>query len=294
MPIHTTDVRSNRQEQMVHAVTVIGRSEDRRLVFEAIYRGKRKAKTVTELMQATGLDRVRVLHAGEQLAGNHLVGVAKMNAETAYEKDAFYTQTKGKILNLLSSKSKPLVLTPPQSTSLAPVSIKISIPQRLPQADHVTIDDIEPFDRLKRTKTAPTPKPLTESIFKNGIKRIIGEQGEFHDWGGESNDLFSTRLRIHGKRISAAFAFKGKGTTGVLTPKKMGKNGDQIQRLFRSTARVYLVQYWGQIDESVLEQLEKFATAKSAREGKKICYGIVDGHDTSRIIKAYPEFFTSI
>lgn len=78
---------------------------------------------------------------------------------------------------------------------------------------------------------------------------------------------------------------------GRLTPNKMGKRGDQIQRLFRSPAEVFLVQYWGQIEESVIEQLKLFAVAKSALEGRKIFYGIIDGQDTSRIIKSYPEFF---
>jgi len=57
----------------------------------------------------------------------------------------------------------------------------------------------------------------------------------------------------------------------------MGKRGDQIQRLFRSPADVYMIQYWGQIDESIIEQMEKLATAKSALELRKIFYGVIDG-----------------
>ena len=88
-----------------------------------------------------------------------------------------------------------------------------------------------------------------------------------------------------------AFAFKGKGTTGILTPKKMGKKGDQIQRLFKSAAQVFILQYWGQIDESVIEQMIAFAEAKSATEGSTIYYGVIDGDDSNRIIKAYPNAF---
>lgn len=103
--------------------------------------------------------------------------------------------------------------------------------------------------------------------------------------------MFSTCLMLEGKRRDVAFGLKGKGMTGRLTPKKMGHNGDQVQRLFRSTAEVFLVQYWSKIDESILEQMENFAVAKSAVEGKKVYYGIIDGQDTMRLIAAYPECF---
>ena len=55
------------------------------------------------------------------------------------------------------------------------------------------------------------------------MKRIIGETGRFKDWGGETSDLYTTRLRVGGGRKAAAFGFKGKGLTGVLTPARMGK-----------------------------------------------------------------------
>ena len=103
--------------------------------------------------------------------------------------------------------------------------------------------------------------------------------------------MFSTRLMLKGERKNTAFGLKGKGMKGILTPRKMGERGDQIQRLFRTTAEVFLVQYWSQIDESILEQMKNFAVAKSALERKKIYYGVIDGQDTMRIVKAYAEFF---
>ena len=135
--------------------------------------------------------------------------------------------------------------------------------------------------------------PMLESVFKEGIKRILNETGRFKDWGGERNDLLTTRLRLKGKRRATAFAFKGRGRRGKLTPAAMGKNGDQIQRLFSSPAEMFLVQYWDQIDESVIEQMGEFAKAKSAAEGKTIYYGVIDGQDSNRILKAYPQAFRS-
>ena len=71
----------------------------------------------------------------------------------------------------------------------------------------------------------------------------------------------------------------------------MGKQGDQIQRLFRAPADAFFVQYWAQISESIIEQMQSFAYTKSALNGNRVYYGIIDGYDTRRIIKAYPEAF---
>jgi hypothetical protein len=134
-------------------------------------------------------------------------------------------------------------------------------------------------------------KPIAEKRFKEGVKKIIGENGKFTDWGGEKNDLFTTKVRIKGKRIPSAFAFKGKGKKGILKPKDFGKNGDQIQRLFQSDAQLFVLQYWNQLDPSVYEQLRTFAITKSVLTGQKIYFGIIDGDDTQRLVMAYPKAF---
>lgn len=78
----------------------------RRAVFEAIYQGKKKIKTVDELMQATGLGRVPVLNEGKKLAGNQIVTQLKVNGRTAYEKDEFFVHQKKKVLALVDDPSK--------------------------------------------------------------------------------------------------------------------------------------------------------------------------------------------
>ncbi len=105
--------------------------------------------------------------------------------------------------------------------------------------------------------------------------------------------MFSTRLVIGNKRKTVAIALKGQATKGVLTPKKMGTNGDQIQRLFRAPAEVFLVGYWNEIDETVVELMKVFATTKSYSEGRKIFFGIIDGQDMARLMAAYPESFNN-
>jgi hypothetical protein len=118
-----------------------------------------------------------------------------------------------------------------------------------------------------------------------------GEKGRFKDWGGETSDLWTTKVRHKGRRVACAFAFKGPGTKGALVPGKLGKNGDQIQRLFQEDADIYLVQYVGQIAPSVMVNMAPFAQSKSLSTGRKICYGVVDGNDSARLIDAYPKAF---
>ena len=293
MAIQVSDPRSNAADQIAHAVQVLGRAAQRITVFRAIYTGKKSAKTVNEIATATGLDRVRVLQEGRRLADNQIVRQLRAAGTTAYEKDRFYAAHRDRILRLvqdpvasaaLSTKRRP---QPPPATSA-----RIQVPRAYVRVQFTTIDQIDSFSRVGRLRIAPENLPiLEEARFKNGVAAILNEDGQFHDWGGEKNDLYTTRLRISGVRRAAAFAFKGPATKGVLTPKKMGKNGDQIQRLFSSPATVFLIQYHGQIAESVLEQMEEFAKAKSVSIGEVVYFGVIDGNDSRRLMAAYKASF---
>lgn len=93
-------------------------------------------------------------------------------------------------------------------------------------------------------------------------------------------------------RYYAAFALKGPGKKNKkLTSRDMGKNGDQIQRLQTSSTQVILVQYWQEIDQSVVDLMEQLAVAKSYAVGRPIYFGIIDGEDSARLIQAYPNAF---
>lgn len=290
---NVSDARSNPNDQIAHAVKVLGKSKDRLAVFIFIYHGKKKVKTVAEISAHTKLPRKRVLEEGKKLAHNQLVHQEKPDGETAYRRDDFFYGQKGRILSLVHDKKKfakfPTKVTPAFNLKITDT---IRLPRQLVKAKHVTVDDIDSFAKVKRVKdVSGKPTAMLEARFKNGIKRILCEKGQFKDWGGERNDLLTSRLRFKGKRYSAAFAFKGRGKRGKLTPGMMGKNGDQIQRLFKSTAEVFFVQYWNQIDESVLDQMAELAKAKSAVEGCTVFYGIIDGQDSNRLLKAYPKAF---
>ena len=108
--INTSDIRSNPNDQIVHAAEVIGRSVDRRKVFDAIHTGKKRIKTVQEIANETGLKRKRVLEEAKKLESNQIIEQVKIINNgikvTGYIKNPFYGTNKKKILNLAGNKKK--------------------------------------------------------------------------------------------------------------------------------------------------------------------------------------------
>jgi len=290
MVTQVTDTRSNAPDQIANAAKVIRESQARRSVFTEVVRGKQKSKSVGEIAERTGLSRKQVLMAGKYLADHDVVEQCKKDNDTAYQKVPLLARNRSKILALAASPKK-LAGFATKSNPVITAVIKIAVPQRLVRTKQVAVDDFDSFRRAKGVAASQKPIRMLEDEFKQGFARVLNEQGEFKDWGGEKGDLYTTRLAMAGKRYPSAFAFKGRGKSGRLTPARLGKNGDQIQRLFTMDAEVFMVQYWDQIDESVLTQMNTAAVAKSYATGKKIYYGVIDGGDSSRLIAAYPSEF---
>jgi hypothetical protein len=289
------DRSSNKNEQIVHAAEVIGRSKHRRRVFDEIYTGKTKVKTVLDLMaEMEGIPRTRVLDAGKALATNDLVQQTKEDGVTAYRKIDFFQRYRDKILAAADSVRKrekiPTRRSRPQTK--ATITVTLRLPKNRNLATSLTVDDIDSFKKVRSVPHGLDYVKIAETSFKNGVASILCEKASFKDWGGELRDLSSTHVRIGGKRRMAAIAFKGPGQTGRLMPGKMGKHGDQIQRIVRCPAAVFLIQYWRDIDDNVFEQLEKFVQLKAHFENRELWYGIIDGDDSARLIAAYPTRFS--
>ncbi len=288
-----SDVRANLNENIIHAADVIGKSEDRRKVFEAVYRGKRPVKTVDDIVKATGLKSIRVLQEGGKLHANHIVEKTKKDGQMAYRKYEIYSDHKARVLSILDKPAKAKKYPTKQRPQLSGTTYKIEIPGKAPKIKAISIDDIDSFNEVRRFPNIDVRlqvESMLESKLKTGLKGIIHETQTFKDWGGEKNDLYTNKIKYKGKRRSAAFALKGRATKGVLTPKKMGKNGDQIARLVGSAAEMFFVVYHGKIDESVTSQLQAFALAKSM-SGTTIYYCVIDGDDLNRLVQAYKKFF---
>jgi hypothetical protein len=293
MPIETTDVRSNPEEQIKHAAKAVGRGEDRQKVFVAIITGKKHYKKISEIEKLTGLLRKRVLEESVKLYNEKIFNRKKIDGEWAYEKDSFLAQYKSLILRLAGSPERLDAFPTKAMPRTTTVIQHVKSPRRGSDVRQITIDDVESFWKARRVSVSGENTPVEEKLFKRGLKALLGEEGEFQDWGGETDDLFSTRLVVGGSRKAVAFGLKGRGTRGILYANKMGKRGDQVQRLFGAPAEVFFVQYWGQVDERIYELMEKLATAKSTIEKKRIYWGVIDGRDTSRLMRAYPDSFAA-
>ena len=111
-----------------------------------------------------------------------------------------------------------------------------------PRVRQIYIDDIDSFGRVRRFSKANSAivRGMPERKINRALCRILN-QSEKKDWGGERNDIYTNKMIVAGSRKSAAFALKGKAIKTKLVPGKMGKNGDQIPRLFEATADIYVV-----------------------------------------------------
>ena len=288
MTLPVSDARSNHPDQIAYIAKVLGKSKDRLKVFLFIHKGKKKFKTASDIAKGTGMRRKRVLE-GKKLVHKEVVKQDVGGGEIGYIRDAFSYANQKRILSLATNPKKLAAFPTKYSPKIK--IVRVSAPKALIQTATVTVDAIDSFSRVKGIRKIGGLGGMSESRFKKGIQRVVGEKGVFKDWGGETSDLWTTRVRHKGRRVAAAFAFKGPGMSGLLVPGKLGKNGDQIQRLFAEDADVFFVQYVGQIAPTVIQQMAVFAQAKSLSTGRKIYYGVIDGQDSARIVAAYSKAF---
>jgi hypothetical protein len=126
-------------------------------------------------------------------------------------------------------------------------------------------------------------KNYSEKQIKNWFAGIISEPFVPKDWGGEQSDLFTSHIHVDGTRMSAAFLLKGPSHFNVMQIKDLGKNSDQIVRLFDEPADVFILQHCHVVSSAVRNTMEAFAS----RWFKNRLFVVIDGSDTWRILKAY-------
>lgn len=153
----------------------------------------------------------------------------------------------------------------------------------------VHVDRLNTFERVRDYRPRMTKKSLSklrdipEVRVKEAFADIIGEPTVPKDWGGEKSDLFSTSVRFDGARVSAAFAFKGPAKFKPMTMAELGKNGDQISRLFEEPADLLVLQHCHEITPDVRKTMRAFAN----QMGNPRMYCVIDGYDTIRVLEAY-------
>jgi hypothetical protein len=280
---------ADRQEKIDSAARILRGSPVREAVFRTIYSGHKPWKTIDDIMKAVKNSGTPVYVAAAKLFHEDIITREKRNGVLWYGKSGFYSHNKKKILQLVRNK-KQLDAFPTRHRPQSLSTTRVIYHSNRVQIEQIHAEDFDGFAEMKKVKRAGGSAKLAERTVKKAFKKLLAERSKTNDWGGEQNDIF-TRTKVGGKRIAAAFALKGPGTSGVLTPKKMGKNGDQVVRLFRSPADAFIVQYHGQIDPSIIDLMQSLAIAESIKLNKKIYFGIIDGPDTARIIKAYQSAF---
>lgn len=122
---------------------------------------------------------------------------------------------------------------------------------------------------------------------KEYVSKIIGEPYRETDWGGELSDILTSRVELNGHRVTTAFLLKGSGAKRKLRPKDLGTNGDQIRRLSKQDADLYVVQHVGQFDEAVYDEVRDMVLARRAEGASHVVGSIWDGGDCARLFIAH-------
>lgn len=283
--IKVSDSLSHNPDQTINASAIIGSSKYKRAVFERVCFEKRKQVSLDQIVKETNLPRQQLMNAAKTLADEGII-VQDKGHITIYKKNCSLCKKRNKILSMAGSETKSTefrdkFLGRGQKNPVVKVYGEKSV-----NIKQISIEDIDQFKKIKDTPNQEY-MDLKEEDVKQKLRSILQEPAEYKDWGGEFFDL-GTYVKIQGKRLRTVFALKGRGKKITkLRLKDMGKNGDQVDRLFLATAQVFLVQFVGQIGEDVLHSLETNAKSKSFATGQTIYYGIIDGNDTARIFKTY-------
>ncbi|MFF0448057.1 hypothetical protein ACFYT4_16880 [Streptomyces sp. NPDC004609] len=140
------------------------------------------------------------------------------------------------------------------------------------------VDFASPLTGAEREAVLRVP----ENAVKHAFAKLIGEPYVPKDWGGERSDLYTSRVFTRGRQMSAAWLFKGPGYPRAMDVKALGKNGDQIDRLFTEPAELLVLQHCHQIKPSVVGMMDAYA--HDARRPRS--YMIIDGSDTGRILRS--------
>ncbi|MDP3852596.1 hypothetical protein [Phenylobacterium sp.] len=146
-----------------------------------------------------------------------------------------------------------------------------------------TFEHVREFDRPRAKRDLEILRSIPEADIKQAFAEIIGEPTVPKDWGGERSDLITTYLEVGNTRIAAAFAFKGPAKFHPMTVADLGKNGDQIDRLFSEPAEVMVLQHCHEITPPVRSMMRAYAQ----RMGQLKLACVIDGYDTLRILGAY-------
>lgn len=156
----------------------------------------------------------------------------------------------------------------------------------------IGIDQIASFQKAAEV-TPPLvaaisrPLALPERTVKEFVALILGEPRIDKDWGGEPDDLFSTRVVLIDRAVPASFILKGPGKAGPLTISKLGRNGDQLERMLDQPATLFVVQHCDSVRPAVHKALRRGILALRAEGHEEAVGSVWDGSDCARLLVAH-------
>ncbi len=158
------------------------------------------------------------------------------------------------------------------------------------------IQDIDTFSKVRGVNSDEV-QPFLKNGFldvpeqqvKEGLAQIIGQSYIPKDWGGETEDIYTSLILLNGQRMQSSIILKGPGT--VKSPEtqlgNLGKNGDQLDRMFRSpSSQLFLIQSVKPFAQNVVNTAEAHI-AQKRRQNPQSHYCIIDGQDTAMLLYAY-------
>jgi hypothetical protein len=157
----------------------------------------------------------------------------------------------------------------------------------------VYLEDISEFQAASEICDADTLPHLkqgrvdiSEDDIQASLEQLLSVPFHRKDWGGETNDLYTSNVHLKNRRAAAAFLLKGKGLRAPeMQIAHCGKNGDQILRLSESPARLFVVQYVGPISDAVIKDIAD-KVSRMRKDGVDAYYCIIDGQQTVKLLIA--------
>jgi hypothetical protein len=156
------------------------------------------------------------------------------------------------------------------------------------------VDDIDSFAKVRDVEPAIVAHSLNdgyldrpENEIQEALEQILNVPFHKKDWGGESNDLYTTNVVVGGMRVPTAFMLKGNGLRKKeLHIRDCGARGDQLVRLFDCPANLFAVQFVGNVSENAIKDIQGKVRQRRA-SGEQVCFLIMNGQDTARVLHAY-------
>jgi len=120
-----SDIRSNIAEQVQYAAEILGSEGSHKyLVFEAVYYHKSPKKSLTEIVERSGLTKIQVQKAAAGLKAKTLISKTKENGEHFYHVDPSLKGHKNEILALAKNPKKRKSMATKRSGVVEVVPVK--------------------------------------------------------------------------------------------------------------------------------------------------------------------------